>query len=134
MLLHANSNNSNSNNLPPPLQSATRRMSNQVAGINMLSKQLSSNQTAAASANALLAGTPVFLSHYSYSKKIQRRMGVCSVMLIVCVPVSADKRMSEEHQMYCELWHACAGPLVSVPLKGSRVVYFPQGHLEQVLN
>ncbi|KAI5067566.1 hypothetical protein GOP47_0018094 [Adiantum capillus-veneris] len=34
--------------------------------------------------------------------------------------------------MYSELWHACAGPLVSLPCKGSRVVYFPQGHLEQV--
>lgn len=31
-----------------------------------------------------------------------------------------------------ELWHACAGPLVSLPAVGSRVVYFPQGHCEQV--
>ncbi|PSS04920.1 Auxin response factor like [Actinidia chinensis var. chinensis] len=31
-----------------------------------------------------------------------------------------------------ELWHACAGPLVSLPAFGSRVVYFPQGHSEQV--
>ncbi|XP_039052976.1 auxin response factor 3-like isoform X1 [Hibiscus syriacus] len=31
-----------------------------------------------------------------------------------------------------ELWHACAGPLVSLPKRGSVVVYFPQGHLEQV--
>lgn len=30
-----------------------------------------------------------------------------------------------------ELWHACAGPLISLPKKGSVVVYFPQGHLEQ---
>ncbi|GMP73294.1 hypothetical protein CsSME_00031086 [Camellia sinensis var. sinensis] len=30
-----------------------------------------------------------------------------------------------------ELWHACAGPLVSLPAVGSRVVYFPQGHSEQ---
>nr|CAX63106.1 ETTIN protein [Cabomba aquatica] len=30
-----------------------------------------------------------------------------------------------------ELWHACAGPLISLPQKGSVVVYFPQGHLEQ---
>ncbi|KAI4368146.1 hypothetical protein MLD38_016737 [Melastoma candidum] len=29
-----------------------------------------------------------------------------------------------------ELWHACAGPLISLPKKGSLVVYFPQGHLE----
>ncbi|ESR43655.1 hypothetical protein CICLE_v10011065mg [Citrus x clementina] len=31
-----------------------------------------------------------------------------------------------------ELWHACAGPLVSLPTVGTRVVYFPQGHSEQV--
>ncbi|KAI8000737.1 Auxin response factor 3 [Camellia lanceoleosa] len=29
-----------------------------------------------------------------------------------------------------ELWHACAGPLISLPKKGTVVVYFPQGHLE----
>ncbi|KAG4961999.1 hypothetical protein AAZX31_14G031600 [Glycine max] len=41
----------------------------------------------------------------------------------------------EEGEKKClnsELWHACAGPLVSLPLVGSRVVYFPQGHSEQV--
>ncbi|KAL1098105.1 hypothetical protein V6Z11_D05G078200, partial [Gossypium hirsutum] len=31
-----------------------------------------------------------------------------------------------------ELWHACAGPLTSLPKKGNVVVYFPQGHLEQL--
>ncbi|KAI4304384.1 hypothetical protein MLD38_039904 [Melastoma candidum] len=31
-----------------------------------------------------------------------------------------------------ELWHACAGPLISLPKKGSPVVYLPQGHLEHV--
>ncbi|GAU26021.1 hypothetical protein TSUD_64090 [Trifolium subterraneum] len=31
-----------------------------------------------------------------------------------------------------ELWHACAGPMISLPKKGSVVVYFPQGHLEQL--
>ncbi|GLT29521.1 hypothetical protein SLA2020_043830 [Shorea laevis] len=31
-----------------------------------------------------------------------------------------------------ELWHACAGPLISLPKKGSLVVYFPQGHLEHI--
>ncbi|OVA01070.1 AUX/IAA protein [Macleaya cordata] len=34
--------------------------------------------------------------------------------------------------LYRELWHACAGPLVSVPLEGERVYYFPQGHMEQL--
>ncbi|EPS58500.1 hypothetical protein M569_16314, partial [Genlisea aurea] len=42
----------------------------------------------------------------------------------------------EEDEKKClnsELWHACAGPLVSLPQIGSRVVYFPQGHSEQVV-
>lgn len=33
--------------------------------------------------------------------------------------------------IYLELWHACAGPLTSLPKRGNVVVYFPQGHLEQ---
>ncbi|KAK3013217.1 hypothetical protein RJ639_009758 [Escallonia herrerae] len=31
-----------------------------------------------------------------------------------------------------ELWHACAGPSISLPKRGSAVVYLPQGHLERV--
>ncbi|CAI9767065.1 unnamed protein product [Fraxinus pennsylvanica] len=38
----------------------------------------------------------------------------------------------EKKCLNSELWHACAGPLVSLPTIGSRVVYFPQGHSEQV--
>ncbi|KAI5559579.1 hypothetical protein BDE02_17G121000 [Populus trichocarpa] len=38
----------------------------------------------------------------------------------------------EKKCLNSELWHACAGPLVSLPTMGSRVVYFPQGHSEQV--
>ncbi|XP_010523495.1 PREDICTED: auxin response factor 2 isoform X2 [Tarenaya hassleriana] len=37
-----------------------------------------------------------------------------------------------EAALYRELWHACAGPLVTVPRKDDRVFYFPQGHIEQV--
>ncbi|KAI7755350.1 hypothetical protein M8C21_026117 [Ambrosia artemisiifolia] len=35
-------------------------------------------------------------------------------------------------ELYKELWHACAGPLVNVPREGERVYYFPQGHMEQL--
>ncbi|CAH1413766.1 unnamed protein product [Lactuca virosa] len=38
----------------------------------------------------------------------------------------------EKKSLNSELWHACAGPLVSLPTVGSRVIYFPQGHSEQV--
>ncbi|XP_009379878.2 auxin response factor 7 [Musa acuminata AAA Group] len=34
--------------------------------------------------------------------------------------------------LYDELWHACAGPLVTLPRKGERAYYFPQGHMEQL--
>ncbi|XP_020595811.1 auxin response factor 3-like isoform X2 [Phalaenopsis equestris] len=34
--------------------------------------------------------------------------------------------------MCLELWHACAGPRISLPRKGSLVVYLPQGHLEHL--
>ncbi|CAH1427496.1 unnamed protein product [Lactuca virosa] len=36
------------------------------------------------------------------------------------------------HQLYQELWKACAGPLVDVPRDGERVFYFPLGHMEQL--
>ncbi|XP_058098069.1 auxin response factor 12-like [Magnolia sinica] len=48
---------------------------------------------------------------------------------------SGLSQQSQEEEKRClnsELWHACAGPLVSLPTIGSRVVYFPQGHSEQV--
>ncbi|KAL6844385.1 hypothetical protein ACP4OV_026058 [Aristida adscensionis] len=38
----------------------------------------------------------------------------------------------EKKCLNSELWHACAGPLVCLPTVGTRVVYFPQGHSEQV--
>lgn len=44
----------------------------------------------------------------------------------------ASNFSGERRVLNSELWHACAGPLVSLPAVGSRVVYFPQGHSEQV--
>ncbi|KAF2300192.1 hypothetical protein GH714_010578 [Hevea brasiliensis] len=37
-----------------------------------------------------------------------------------------------ETALYSALWHACAGPFVTVPREGELVFYFPQGHIEQV--
>ncbi|KAK4779203.1 hypothetical protein SAY86_006731 [Trapa natans] len=45
---------------------------------------------------------------------------------------SPPNQEGEKRVLNSELWHACAGPLVSLPTIGSRVVYFPQGHSEQV--
>ncbi|OAY75009.1 Auxin response factor 6 [Ananas comosus] len=49
-------------------------------------------------------------------------------------PSGLPEQPPEEEQrcLNSELWHACAGPLVSMPAIGCRVVYFPQGHSEQV--
>ncbi|KAL0697927.1 hypothetical protein Bca4012_054049 [Brassica carinata] len=44
-------------------------------------------------------------------------------------PNSTD---GEKKPINSQLWHACGGPLVSLPPVGSLVVYFPQGHSEQV--
>ncbi|KAL0460220.1 UNVERIFIED_CONTAM: Auxin response factor 4 [Sesamum latifolium] len=44
---------------------------------------------------------------------------------------SSSCPISASSSIYMELWHACAGPLTSLPTKGNLVVYFPQGHLEQ---
>lgn len=41
-------------------------------------------------------------------------------------------RLGTKKVINSELWHACAGPLVCLPQRGSLVYYFPQGHSEQV--
>ncbi|TKY60535.1 Auxin response factor 2 [Spatholobus suberectus] len=45
---------------------------------------------------------------------------------------SSSSARDAQAALYWELWHACAGPLVTVPREGERVFYFPQGHIEQV--
>ncbi|KAJ7964379.1 Auxin response factor [Quillaja saponaria] len=64
--------------------------------------------------------------------------------MVECKKVKLDMKLStsglgqqghegeEKKCLNSELWHACAGPLVSLPTAGARVVYFPQGHSEQV--
>ncbi|KAF7019473.1 hypothetical protein CFC21_032643 [Triticum aestivum] len=47
-------------------------------------------------------------------------------------PPPAAPPEEEKKNLNSELWHACAGPLVCLPTLGTRVVYFPQGHSEQV--
>lgn len=41
--------------------------------------------------------------------------------------------LDENDDLYTELWLGCAGPLVNILRAGQKVVYFPQGHIEQVL-
>ncbi|XP_074357345.1 auxin response factor 4-like isoform X2 [Apium graveolens] len=50
---------------------------------------------------------------------------------VVCeVERGADCNKDDFCSTYKELWHACAGPQITLPKKGNVVVYFPQGHLE----
>ncbi|CAI0387213.1 unnamed protein product [Linum tenue] len=44
----------------------------------------------------------------------------------------AETGSAEKKTINVELWQACAGPLVNLPAAGTHVVYFPQGHSEQV--
>ncbi|KAB1199425.1 Auxin response factor 2 [Morella rubra] len=48
----------------------------------------------------------------------------------------SDGGFSVDHDnqddLYAELWHACAGPHIYIPRVGENVLYFPQGHVEQV--
>ncbi|TYJ06066.1 hypothetical protein E1A91_A12G207600v1 [Gossypium mustelinum] len=46
--------------------------------------------------------------------------------------VSCRENIDPEMALYTELWHACAGPLVTVLREGQRMFYFPQGHIEHV--
>ncbi|GMH03248.1 hypothetical protein Nepgr_005087 [Nepenthes gracilis] len=59
------------------------------------------------------SGSPTLLEEMKLLKEMQGQSGV-------------PKHINSE------LWHACAGPLVSLPQVGSLVYYFPQGHSEQV--
>ncbi|CAK9170802.1 unnamed protein product, partial [Ilex paraguariensis] len=61
----------------------------------------------------LVGGTHSLLEEMKLLKEMQENSGVRK-------PISS------------ELWHACAGPLVTLPQVGSLVYYFPQGHSEQV--
>ncbi|TKY54391.1 Auxin response factor 7 [Spatholobus suberectus] len=54
-----------------------------------------------------------------------------SVPLLFALKMPFGNCKGKEDNQF-ELWHACAGPLVSLPPVGSLVVYFPQGHSEQV--
>ncbi|XP_019448714.1 PREDICTED: auxin response factor 4-like isoform X2 [Lupinus angustifolius] len=60
--------------------------------------------------------------------------GACVCYLSSSNSTCSSSTTSSHHvsSSYLELWHACAGPLTSLPKKGNVVVYFPQGHLEQV--
>lgn len=68
------------------------------------------------------------LFHFSFWKIIFLPFGY---ILMTCL-FDAINFSGVRKNLNSELWHACAGPLVSLPQVGSLVFYFPQGHSEQV--
>ncbi|KAG6476667.1 hypothetical protein ZIOFF_065912 [Zingiber officinale] len=54
------------------------------------------------------------------------------VLMAVALANSSPGFGTSGDALYKELWHACAGPLVTLPREGERVYYFPQGHMEQL--
>ncbi|KAG0488341.1 hypothetical protein HPP92_007152 [Vanilla planifolia] len=64
---------------------------------------------------------------------LQRSTKLHSSKYHICLAEIRDIASSSGKKVLnSELWHACAGPLVSLPQPGSLVYYFPQGHSEQV--
>ncbi|VAI91038.1 unnamed protein product [Triticum turgidum subsp. durum] len=57
---------------------------------------------------------------------------VAGSAVTVAVPGAGCEGEKKAPAINSDLWHACAGPLVQLPPAGSLIVYFPQGHSEQV--
>ncbi|GMN33235.1 hypothetical protein TIFTF001_004055 [Ficus carica] len=57
-------------------------------------------------------------------------LGTTNKLKLVNTCYSASGKPNDA--LYRELWHACAGPLVTLPRERERVYYFPQGHMEQL--
>ncbi|KNA10174.1 hypothetical protein SOVF_146820 [Spinacia oleracea] len=73
----------------------------------------------------------------SVEEKVKTGVGNCGPPSTTLLEEMKLLKEMQEHSgarkpLHSELWHACAGPLVSLPQVGSLVYYFPQGHIEQV--
>src|SRR6185295_13738242 len=66
------------------------------------------------------------LTHAEFRTSLSHPFRCDASVLPLLLPSGANKVINSE------LWHACAGPLVCLPQRGSLVYYFPQGHSEQV--
>ncbi|KAK1278119.1 Sugar transporter ERD6-like 16 [Acorus gramineus] len=72
-----------------------------------------------------------FLMSWSSSGTFFLYSTVCAASVVFVVMMVPETK-GEDNYLYKTLWKACAGPLVYIPRVGERVVYFPQGHIEQV--
>ncbi|KAG8662582.1 hypothetical protein MANES_01G125000v8 [Manihot esculenta] len=103
--------------------------------LNPSSSQLSCKHSRAE--NRLIVQKFAVLAEWKW--RFQKSVGYVSLILVAFCFLNFSGRQQGPQQvrgekkcLNSELWHACAGPLVSLPTVGSRVVYFPQGHSEQV--
>lgn len=76
-----------------------------------------------ASSELSAKGNPVYSDHSEVRNTTEGQRGYSTF---------SGSSKDAETALYKELWHACAGPLVTVPRVGQKVFYFPQGHIEQV--
>ncbi|KAL6524778.1 hypothetical protein OROMI_030371 [Orobanche minor] len=58
--------------------------------------------------------------------------GQCNILEGMKLLKEMNDHTGVRKQINSGLWHACAGPLVTLPQVGGLVYYFPQGHSEQV--
>ncbi|PIA35078.1 hypothetical protein AQUCO_03600025v1 [Aquilegia coerulea] len=86
-----------------------------------------SSPSATATVAAVLEGSSGSIKPSSSSTS-----STASLVSASTTTVASALSSSSSSDVSLELWHACAGPLISLPKKGSIVVYFPQGHLEQI--
>ncbi|XP_022012442.1 auxin response factor 8 isoform X1 [Helianthus annuus] len=83
--------------------------------------------------HALLSPPPLYSNQRSSSTRTDTPTALIpSSSSIITLSLSLHCSSGEKKCLNSELWHACAGPLVSLPIAGARVIYFPQGHSEQV--
>ncbi|KAF6160573.1 hypothetical protein GIB67_019513 [Kingdonia uniflora] len=73
----------------------------------------------------------------SFEEKVRTAVGVVNRGPTLLEEMKILKEFHQDQSdvkknLNSELWHACAGPLITLPQFGSLVYYFPQGHSEQV--
>ncbi|XP_015956412.1 auxin response factor 3 isoform X1 [Arachis duranensis] len=75
--------------------------------------------------------TPSYGSYAASPSSSSSHSGTSTASVSASAPVVPG---SSSNSVCLELWHACAGSMISLPKKGTLVVYFPQGHSEQQLH
>ncbi|XLS78081.1 hypothetical protein HN51_062306 [Arachis hypogaea] len=86
--------------------------------------------------NNINSGALPRLSQFSRASLAEENVVTSESVAILCVPESVAVLLVLHHRrqpLPSQLWHACAGPLISLLQVKSLVYYFSQGHSEQVV-